>query len=324
VVFLTALGLRKHLIFMEISKLFVFLLKPVRRRLSGGGRGAIFAPACRQLAACLALLLAANFATAAAGMGEPAPALPAWQTLEFEQSVYWVTARSRVTINPKPDDPRNWLLTATSSVASNAEEVQIELEANSGRALHRSRLSRGKQQRYKSYQFLPDHILRERREPGDNPAREPAQWPLSSSRNTPYPAAAEGLVVTDAYALLYLAGRFVHSPQEHTEVVVNTDANFYRVRMTHGKDSAVEVDYQITGQHSPVTGERESSEVILSIRAVGAAPDKPDFSLLGLNGEITLQLDRVSGLPLLLRGTAPRVGATEIKLRAVTLSEPAT
>lgn len=309
---------------MEINKLPGFLPKPAQRRLPGDGAGSIYAPACRRLAGCLALLLACNFATAAAGMGEPTPALPAWQTLEFEQSAYWVTARSRVTINPSPDDPHNWLLTATSSVASNTEEVLIELEANSGRALHRSRLSRGKQQRYKSYQFQPDYILRERREPGDNPAREPAQWPLSSSRNTPYPPAAADLVVTDAYALLYLAGRFQHSQQERTEVVVNTDANFYRVRMTHGQDGKVKVDYQVTGQDSPVTGERDSSEVILSISPVGAAPDKPDFSLLGLNGEITLQLDRASGLPLQLRGTAPRLGATEINLRAVTLPEPAT
>ena len=48
---------------------------------------------------------------------------------------------------------------------------------------------------------------------------------------------------------------------------------------------------------------------------------KNDFRLLGLNGEIILFFDRVTGLPLQIRGQAPRIGATEINLKSVTLRE---
>jgi hypothetical protein len=305
---------------MEISQFRRFLPKRAWRRSHSGGPQSGSATARWRLPAWLALSLVAHLA--AAGGGEAPPPLPIWQTLEFEQTAYWVTARSSVTLNPCPDNPQDWQLTATSSVASNAEEVQLTLDANSGRALFRSRLSQGKQQRYKTYQFLPEHILRERREPGSDPGEAPAQWPLSSSRKTPYPALAANLVITDAYALLELAGRFQQSADDSAEVVVNTDANFYRVRMTRGNHSTIRVDFHIHGEPGPATGKRDASEVLLSVIPLGDTPDKPDFSLLGLQGEITLLFDP-AGLPLQLRGSAPRVGRTEINLKAVTLREPA-
>ena len=46
---------------------------------------------------------------------------------------------------------------------------------------------------------------------------------------------------------------------------------------------------------------------------------KDDFSLLGLQGEIILLFDRNSGLPLQIRGEAPRIGSTEINLKSATL-----
>ena len=56
---------------------------------------------------------------------------------------------------------------------------------------------------------------------------------------------------------------------------------------------------------------------------LGEQVDKPDFSLLGLQGEIILFFDKDSGVLLQVRGTAPRIGETEVNLKTVTMREPA-
>lgn len=278
---------------------------------------------CQYLLLCCGLLslhALADPPEAAVASAAP-PALPAWQVLEYEQQAFFVTARSRVEIMPDSDDPGQWRLTASSSVASNSEELVLELAAADGRARYRSRLSKGKNERYKTYEFLPGHILRVRRDPPADTTRPPSDWPVSSSREIPYPAAAAGLVVTDAYALLDLAGRFLASDAAAMEVAVNTEFNFYRVRMSRRDGPSIGVNYQVSGA-SAVTGKRPSRVVAIAVSPLGEQPDKPDFSLLGLGGEITVLFDESGDLPLQLRGDAPRIGKAEINLKAVTLREP--
>ena len=183
--------------------------------------------------------------------------------------------------------------------------------------MERSRLSRGRDQRYKAWTYEAGHILRERREPGRDAARPPQEWTLSSRREVPYPEAVGGLPVTDAYALLPLAGQFLKGGSQSAEVIVHTDLNFYRVRMTRGADSKIQANYRLLGENTEVSGRRAAKAVILRASPVGTPEDKPDFSLLGLDGEITLQFDAVTGVPLQLRGRAPRIGAATINLKAV-------
>lgn len=248
--------------------------------------------------------------------------LPAWQVLEYEQQAFFVTARSRVEIAADADNSERWRLKADSSVASNSERVLLDLDAADGSAQFRSRLSKGKGERYKSYEFLPEHIVRVRRDPPANTTLPPQEWPVSSRRDIAYPPAAAGKVVTDAYTLLILAGRFLNSSEPSAEVIVNTEFNFYRVRMTHSDSTSIKANYEVTGA-SRVSGSRQTDAVALQVSPLGEQADKPDFSLLGLNGDITVLFERDSGLPLQLRGTAPRIGTTEINLKAVTLRESA-
>lgn len=273
---------------------------------------------------CCCLLFLASARVPAAETDIPPPALPAWQVLEYEQQAFFVTAKSRVEITQDADDSQRWQLTASSSVASNSEEVTLDLAAIDGRALYRARLSKGKGKRYKTYDFLPTHILRCRREPPPETKLPPGEWPVSGRREIAYPPTAADMPVTDAYALLALAGRFQASGDEAAEVVVNTDFNFYRVSMTHSIDSpAIKVNYRAAGDESAITGKRKTRSVTLLVKPMGQLPDKHDFSLLGLNGDILILFDEETGLPLQLRGKAPRIGNTEINLTGVTLREHA-
>ena len=153
----------------------------------------------------------------------------------------------------------------------------VTLSAKTGQAILRSRLSRGKDQRFKTFDYQPDHVVRNRRNPGQDPTTPPQQWAMSSSKKVDYPQSINGTVITDAYVLLLLAQRLQASPEQTAEVVVHTDFNFYQVQMTSGKGITIPVDYQVTGGRA-VTGMRDTRAVKLQISPVEPLAEKPDFS----------------------------------------------
>lgn len=258
----------------------------------------------------------------AAKAQEVSPPLPAWKVLQFEQKAFWATARSRIEVEKSATIDGAWTLAARSSVVSNSEEVQVTLNAGSGQVISRSRLSRGSDQRFKSFDYGPEFILRERRSGDKKATVPPSEWPVSSTREIPYPEPREGLAVIDDYTLLLLADRLQASKAASMEVIVHTEFNFYTVRMTVGNGIPVSADFQVTNG-ADVQGRRETRAVALQVSPRGELKDKPDFSLLGLRGDIILFFDKQTGLPLQIRGDAPRIGATEINLKAATLREPA-
>jgi len=245
--------------------------------------------------------------------------LPAWETLEFEQKAFMTTAKSKVGVTPGSEGDPAWTLRSSSSIASNSEEITLTLDPASGRSLQRSRLSRGtKEQRYKAHTYMDDYVVRERRVPGTNPDRPPAEWDLKSRMKVAYPN-LEGVPVSDPYFLLLLAGEFQAGTEEYRNILVNTDRNFFSVRMTHGAASTTKLNYRITGQSERVKGKRPTRAVTLAISPVEPLENGPDFNLLGLSGNITVLFDEVSGIPVQLRGEAPRVGATKLNLKSVTM-----
>ncbi len=249
------------------------------------------------------------------------PKLPDWQILEFEEKAFWATARSRLELLPVADDKEHWDLNVLSSVVDNSEQIVVRFDPATGSALTRSRLSRGKEQRIKSYRYEADFILRERHNPGADASASPQEWPLSYSGKVSYPSAAGDTVVTEPYLLVLLAQRLqALGPDKSMEVIVHTDLNFYRVRLTSGNGIPVNANYAVTGQGT-VSGVRDTLAVALQVTPEGTLAEDTDFSLLGLQGEIILFFDRSSGLPLQIRGIAPRIGATSINLKSVTMRE---
>ncbi len=249
------------------------------------------------------------------------PQLPQWQVLEFEEKAFWATAKSRLEILADPDDQNLWELNVLSSVVSNSEQIMVSFDPATGRVLTRSRLSRGKGQRLKSYEYENSFVLRERRNPSTDGDTPPEKWPVSSRRNVNLPAAAADTVVTSPHLLVLLAQRLqAQGPDKSLSVLVHTDLNFYRVRLTSGNGIPVNADYQISGGNS-VRGKRETLAVAVQISPEGTLEDDNDFNLLGLQEDIILLFDRESGLPLQIRGVAPRIGATDINLKSVTMRD---
>tara|TARA_R110000823_G_scaffold119998_9_gene244386 strand:+ start:6505 stop:7341 length:837 start_codon:yes stop_codon:yes gene_type:complete len=251
--------------------------------------------------------------------------LPRWQVLEFEEQAFWATAHSRIEI-PGPDaGDEYWKFSADSSVPGNSEQVSLRFDPATGQLLSRERLSKGKKdQRLKSFGYEQEFVLRERRSPEGKAATAPPEWPLDSRKQLSYPPAATELAVTNPYLLLLLADRLqAQGPGSTLEVLVHTDHNFYRARLTSGNGVPVEANYSLAG-NGQTRGMRETTAVALRVTPEGELAEEDDFSLFGLSGEIIMLFDRHTGLPLQVRGNAPRIGATEINLKSATLRTPAT
>lgn len=245
--------------------------------------------------------------------------LPSWQVLEYEQKAFWATARSRIEVLPVAGKPDEWVLDVLSSVVDNSEKLTVNFDPATGGVNYRSRISSGKEQRMKSYQYEADFILRERRNAPENSTIPPGEWPVTNTKYVNYPASRGTTVVTTPYMLVLLAAQLqAQGPNHSMEVIVNTDINFYRVKLTSGSGFPVEADYKVTGQEN-VSGKFETLAVAITASPEGKLEDDDDFTVLGLDGAIILLFDKETGLPLQIRGDAPRIGGTEINLKSVTM-----
>jgi len=249
------------------------------------------------------------------------PLLPGWQILEFEQRAFFATAKSTLEVMAAPDQPGQWALSANSSVLDNSEEVLLLFNPTDGQASSRTRLSRGKNQRFKVFHYGENSVRRERRDPGENAAANPEEWQLSSIKEVAYPSLTNNRAVTDGYALILLASQLAEEPGRSLDVVVHTEFNFYTVKMTSSPGISIDVDYEIDGV-GRITGKRNTTAVKLKISPLGEPLEDPDFSLLGLHGYIIMFFDKESGLLLRLLGQAPRLGKTEINLKKTVLRTP--
>lgn len=244
--------------------------------------------------------------------------------MSFEGHSLWVTARATVSIAARNDVQLGAVrvLQVEESIAENrARETQL-MTPGSGYLLQRSRLTSGKNTRLKEYRYAAEKLVRIRREPDSSRDSPPARWPISSRRDIAYPAFEEGAVLTSMPALLLVAGSVVETPGHAATVYVHGDLNFYRVRLSVLGEELVEVDYSLAGGLQRRKGERTAIVVGLQVDPVGTQGGDPEFSLLGLSGQVSILLDEESRLPLQVRGMAPQIGEASINLVAADIRTP--
>jgi hypothetical protein len=267
--------------------------------------------------AYLLLLLPVALPCAAAQAFE----LPGWQQLVFEQRSFWVTARGVVTLREQESGgetagaPQVLQLEINNYIGSNSEQIAITLRADNGATVERWRLSRGRDQRLKTHLYREQSIVRKRREPdAEDPGVAPAEWDLSSRMELPLPEPAlQDKIIISPHSLLALLPTFVAEPARAGDYLVHTDLNFYALEVTLGPESgAVRSALQIDG--AAVNGRRDCQRLTIATRALDSNPEKNDLELMGMTGTIEVFVDQVTGLPLLLRGDAPRIGRAELKL----------
>lgn len=277
----------------------------------------------RILLICLALAFGGEVLAQDEAQDEPAaktlPQLPVWEALDFEEKAFWATAKARISIPNPPENATSWKLNGAGSVQNTYELVSMEFDPATCQLVTRERLSRGRrEQRHKSWDYHDGYIVRKRRNPDVSVQGNPSEWPVNHARRVYYPKRGDNLPVTNEYLLLLLAGRLAgEGPGASEDVLVHTDLNFFWVRLTVVPGKRINRDYAVTGGKQ-VRGPVDSIAVTIRMRPEGRQEEKPDFSLLGLHGDITLYFDKNTGLPLLLHGDAPRLGTADIHLRGMT------
>ncbi|MEE4660912.1 MAG: hypothetical protein V2J89_10600 [Halieaceae bacterium] len=222
--------------------------------------------------------------------------------MSYEQQSFWATARSDITLERCEDDATLWCTRVENRLGDSFEEISL-VTGSDGALIQRKRFSQGSDSRRKEWIYSAGEIRRRRLEPERN------SWRLTSDLRLDVPASVTR--PTDSLLLLHLA-----SLEKMTAVYVHTDLNFYRVNIRRiGRDS-LSIDAAL-GLAGPL--EREVDLVALSAQVVGEPRDKPDFALLGLEGDLIIAFDTVTGVPLQIRGQAPRLGGVSIDLKSVTL-----
>ncbi len=232
--------------------------------------------------------------------------LPAWRSLVFEEKAFWATARSQLELDACQESAAAWCLEASNSVANNRERISLSARPD-GSLLERRRFSEGNDRRRKQWRYGLNGISRERLEPDAS-----GEWQLTSQRRIDYPEGEPR--VTDPLLLIAL----LQPGAASQSFLVNTDLNLYRVSAKAAGEDLVEVDPALAGFG---TRHREVDLLLVTAELLQPAADKPDFSLLGLSGELLLAFDRETGLPLQVRGKAPRLGYVALTLKSVELRD---
>jgi hypothetical protein len=292
------------------------------------------------------LLLAAPASTANSCGSAP------WSMLEFERKSIWGTANSRIELKKKSSaevesewqNPARrdylmplenvWELTVAATVGSNEAHLQLLLAPNSAAIYQRNRFTIGrKNRRNKFYRYHADGVTRVRRDPLPGEVDlPPAQWSKTSLEEVSFPHLPANSVVTTPYALLILASSLPFTANANegagrgAEIYIHTDHNLYQVDLERGEDSSLQASYLLydsNGKDQRHEEKRRVETIHLRAHATAHAPDKPDFELLGLRGELTLLVDSETRLPLRLMGTAPRLGKAHLDLKTATLPDSA-
>ncbi len=270
--------------------------------------------------------------------------MPAWTQVRLEASQGFAKARTEVTLRPAPDAPLieggkgRPIEPNGGSVMLAKAEIRAKLpfkrkhwigwvwfDGTSGAAAQRVRLKLGKDPSRKSYRFGRDGIHRVVAKPRDasESKLEADAWTDVRHVYFPYPSTRPGCEdVSDPLLLLVLAGDLGSGADSHKTVCVFNKKTLYRADLeTEGTEKLqVRYDLKTGGGQASKEGVVTATKVRVSAKLVDPqAPNRDDFEFLGLEGEISIWVDRATGLPLAVDGELPDVGPGRFKLTAANL-----
>ena len=242
-------------------------------------------------------------------------------SLVFEKRSIWGIARAEVGLRATHDcDEQGWRMIVDNSLEGMRETIDITLDCQQGSNLHRERVSQGRGQRLKSWEYDHSRVLRERREPPADPASLPPQsWPVSSRIRIDVPEPAQSHAVTSPHALLALLDTLIDEPLD--ALIVHTDLNFYRLTVRR-TPQALDLGEDLGWGEEQLRGRRSVHRLFLRAYPLDGNPEADDFSFLGLSGEIVIDVDRQTRLPLRISGSAPRLGNTVLRLMVASPAAP--
>lgn len=266
-----------------------------------------------------------------------------WRELVFEAGNAWAAASSTLSFTEipastasasllrskehdylQPHSATVGLLDIAFSAMQSTGEQQIWFDPQSGAVLQSRRLGYGRDSRMKVHRFLGDSVWRERRSPdGAADGETPDAWPLRSASLLPYPAgSARDTVIVPAMLLARASALAMREHPGKLDFRVFGDTRLHRVVLESRSDMSMTVDIGITrdGKTERLAGKRTVRQVDLRPHLIGKEGESEAFSLFELEGEMSVIIDRSTGLPVQIRGEWMRVGTVPVTLTRATLA----
>ncbi len=266
-----------------------------------------------------------------------------WSRLEFEASKFFITARSEVDLSSHPNqvvkaeliapdgarplqaaDAESYLIAIRTRLLSQESQVRFWFEPGDIQALQRSELSLSKKrQRHRTYRYAADGVYAQtlRPEAGEG-ERSHSAWSDIETEYIPFPEDLDGgVVVTEAASLLYaLPAAGLDRPGDSVLIYVYSHGHVSPVDITVEAKEQIDVDYvEVSSQgERHVQDQAEALRIALRPRAA-RGPERTDFKLLGLEGDIDFYLDPETRAPLLMTGRIKIAGSVRLHLRRVDL-----
>ncbi len=280
----------------------------------------------------------------AAGGQRPAydPQSVGWSRLELEATKFFMTARSEVVLATRPAAeaaadliapgkgrglaPRgaeSGRIDIRSRFLGRDSRVRFWFDPGDARALQRSSYDRSKKRRrHRTYRYTGGGVFsRTLRPAGGEEGRPHGRWTDVQDKYFATSRQRGRAAVTEAAGLLYLvpAGDF-RFPGDSARVSVFTRGKVREVDVTVTGRERLRVDYvEVSGgRERSVRGTVDALRVAVRPRAA-AGEERPDFKLLGLEGDIDIYLEPRSRAPLLVSGRIPGAGRVRLRLQRAVL-----
>lgn len=280
--------------------------------------------------------------------GLPGLSAPVWTELELEARKLFMRATTRLSVRLQPatailDDlgrppegeprrpagPQVAVVSLSSDLPfGRFQTSRAWVDPVTGTAFQGERLNTGRKPSWKRWRYLEGGKYVWREAPGDKQgeALERSHWSRRSERLERWDGSVPpGLVVSDSYALLYLAsaGRLERGGND-LRFCLEADKRLVEVRFVPGEvvTDRFEVEVVADGGTQLRRGEMRARAVrgIGRPLAGGATGEDVDLGFLGLKGEITILFEEETGIPLEVRGRAEGVGRVTVRVRRVVLA----
>jgi hypothetical protein len=229
-----------------------------------------------------------------------------------------------VGIGLAPANPHLVLLSLNDRVLGRRSQTRLWLEPSNAAALQRVKTYSGRKPRYKAYRFADNGVSIFRREPARGEKKlPPERWSEVSERHQEVPKkTGSGERLTDPVALFYLvAAARLNSTGDRVEAPIFSTKGTFVVELKAEATTSFVVDYVEVSAR----GERRvhCATDVLRVSAdahhLNTNCEEGELELLGLEGDVELLVDPALGVAVGVRGKAPVVGKTTVRLKRITL-----
>lgn len=205
------------------------------------------------------------------------------------------------------------------------ERTTVWLDPKDGTSLQRSKLVSGRKQYWKVYRYTKEGYYQWRVSPASprEEALPPEHWTNRSGHLVAAsPQLPRGAVISDSYALLYLAsaGRLERHGGRMKMMIL---AEEQPLELSFESDGSVQMAIDLREHGSDGVRHRREMVVARRVRVTArtlealSRPGLVDLGFLGMRGELQMFIEIATGLPIRIVGRTSKVGELTVDLRGV-------